>query len=199
MPEHEQQQAQHEPASAPVELGKERVLGTPATRVGPPGWVTTLPKGLNGSAILRDPRFGRAPGVYPVKVVGTFGIGDDDDLGENDNKINLCYIPHGVMLTSFTFICKGVTGTVQDSLPTPTQYATLSGAVVTMNQMTATQGQNLGTMYFETPRPRGKEGAAVVQWYRGMVLRISGAGGSPTWEDPMIYVLEWSPVFDGGV
>src|SRR5215469_1660632 len=104
----------------------------------------TLPAGTNGSAIVRDPKFGRAPGVYPVHVFGTYVL---DPANPLTAPLNLCYIPHGCILSNFLIITSGVTGTLQDSLPTPTVYCTLTGAIVTPANMTAAQSQNWGTMY----------------------------------------------------
>jgi hypothetical protein len=101
-------------------------------------------------------------------------------------------------LSDFKIVTSGVTGSLQDTLPTPTIYcSSVAGTVVTPADMTATDAQNLGTMYFTTPRAPGVEGAQVVQWQQGITLQIANAAGSPT--EPMIYMLQWSPVYDGGV
>lgn len=160
------------------------------------GFITEPPPGKNGSAMTRDPKFGRSPGVYPVKVVGTFLMDPADPLVAGD-AINLCYIPSNVFLSSFLIVTAGVTGTLQDTLATPTIYCAVAGAVTTPATMTAVQGQNLGTMYANTPRAVGPQGAAVVQWQRGMTLQIAGAAGAGA--TPMIYMLEFSPVYDSGV
>ena len=159
------------------------------------GFVIGLPPGRNGSCIIRDPKFGRAPGVYPVFALGTFVL---DPLVPNTpgDPINLCYIPHGVILVNFQIVTSGVTGTLQDTLPTPTTYGTVTGDVFSMNQWTAADAENFGTMYFTTPKPVDRYGPAVVQWQKGITLQIVGAGAAPA--TPMIYMVEWAPVYDGG-
>lgn len=185
-----QQQQQHEPSP----------LGTPIGHAGISpriGFITPPPPGKNGSCITRDPKFGRAPGVYPVYVTGTYVDDPANSLAAGE-AINLCYIPHGVQLVSFTIATAGITGTLQDTLPTPTVYCTsVSGNLATMALMSATDAQNLGTMYFETPRAVGPFGPAVVHWYRGMTLQLANCSGPPG--TPLIYVIEWAPVWDGGV
>ena len=164
------------------------------------GWVTPLPAGLNGSCITRDPRFGRAPGVYSVKVTGTFQL----QTGQTLANINLCYIPHGVYLSDFKITLAGLTaGALQDSLPTPTVYCTdLAGGatpatVATMAQMAATpDAQNLGTMYAGSPRAVGLNGPAVVQWFSGTTLQIANPTGLAVGGAPLIYMIEWSPIHD---
>ena len=160
------------------------------------GFVTGLPEGFNGSAIVRDPKFGRAPGVYPVHVVGTF-VNDPANPVTAGGNINLCYIPSNVMLSKFHIVTGGVTGTLQDTLPTPTVYcSTLVAPVTTEANMSATDAQNWGTMYAHTPRAIGPQGAAVVQWYQRTLLQIAGASGPPA--TPLIYMIQWSPVYDSG-
>ena len=160
------------------------------------GFARTLPEGANASPIYRDPKYGRAPGVYGVKVWGTFMPDAGNPL--SGGNLNLCYIPHGVILSNFIIFPNGVTGTLQDSCPTPTVYATVTGNVVVPQNMTIAQGVNWGTMYFTTPRAVGKDGCQVVQWEKGTLLQISNAsGGTPG--NPLVFMIEWSPVYDGGV
>lgn len=166
------------------------------------GWVTPLPPGLNGSCITRDPRFGRAPGVYSVKVVGTFQL----QTGQTLANINLCYIPHGVYLSDFKIALGGMTaGQLQDSLATPTVYCTNLGAgaaetpavvVATPALATATDAQNWGTMYAGQPRAVGVTGPAIVQWQQGIVLQITSPVGLTVGGTPLIYMIEWSPIYD---
>lgn len=155
---------------------------------------SSLPAGFNSSSVIRDPRYGRGPGVYPVKVVGTFVLPSGATLAAG-NVINLCFVPQNSILTDFMIVTAGLTGTLQDSLPTPTAYCTLSGAVATMANMTATQGLNLGTMYAGVPRAAGANGPAVVQWQKGTTLQIL-LTGTPAPTTPLVYKIEWSPIYD---
>lgn len=194
-----QQQAQHEPPSQSVQPGHEQMphpLGEPAGRE--PRFVVPLPPGNNASPITRDPRFGRAPGVYGVSAWGTFALKPGETLGP---AVNLVYIPYGVILKNFLFITNGMTGTLQDSLATPTVYGTVSGAVYTMAQMTAPGANNVGTMYASTPRAIGPDGCQVVQWQQGMTLQLFGPGGAQTYPTttPLIFMVEWAPIYDSGV
>lgn len=166
-------------------------------------WVMPPPKGLLSSCFRRDPRFGRAPGVYPVYVTGTYALTDEDDAKPNDEKeiINLCWIPHGVQLTSFVIATGGVSGRLEDSMPEPTVYLDdLSGNVVTMANMDGDDARHLGTMYMDTPRRIGPDGPEVLQWHQGLVLRIHNASGHPhhPTEKPLTFMLSWAPVWDGG-
>jgi hypothetical protein len=154
----------------------------------------SLPAGFNGSCITRDPKYGRGSGVYPVKVLGTFVLPSGATLAAG-NVINLCFIPHGVILTDFVIASAGITGSLQDSLPTPTVYCTVGATLATMANMTATQALNLGTMYAGTPRVAGVNGPAVVQWQAGITLQIS-VTGTPEPTTPMVYKIEWSPIYD---
>lgn len=169
------------------------------------GFVTPLPPGLNGSCITRDPRFGRGPGVYPVKVFGTFQLQTGQTL--TGNAINLCYIPHGSILSDFKIVLAGLTaGQLQDSLATPTVYCTnlAAGAgetpavlVATPSLMSATDAQNFGTNYAGSPRAAGLSGPAVVQWMPGITLQITGGAGLTAGSTtPVIYMVEWSPTYD---
>lgn len=151
-----------------------------------------LPAGFNGSCITRDPKGGRGPSVYPIKVIGGFVASGALAAG---NNINLCYIPQNSVLTDFVIASGGITGTLQDNLATPTVYCTVGATLATVANMTGNQSLNLGTMYASTPRSAGQTGPAVVQWQRGMLLQLI-VTGTPTQSQAMIYKLEFSPVYD---
>jgi hypothetical protein len=156
---------------------------------------TGLPAGFNGSAIVRDPVGGRL-GLYPTKVLGAFAL-TSGSLAAGNN-INLCYIPANSFLSDFNIVTSALTGTLQDNLATPTVYCTLSGAITTTSNITAGQGQAFGTMYASTPRAVGANGCAVVQWRPGTLLQVV-LTGTPTYTTPVVYMLEFSPAYDGGV
>lgn len=156
------------------------------------------PPGVLGSAILRDPRFGRGPGVYPVKVVGSYTLVTGATY---TSPINLCYIPQNSILTDFKIFAGNAVGTLQDSLPSPTVYLEAMSAdniVTTMADMTAASAANLGTMYANTPAAAGANGAQVVQWQQGITLQIVTTT-APSPNAPLLYILEWSPTYDAGV
>jgi hypothetical protein len=157
---------------------------------------TGLPAGFNSSSIYRDPAGGRV-GVYPMVTVGTFVLPSGSSLAAGNN-INLCWVPAQSILTNFVIVNSGLAGTLQDNLATPTVYCTTSGAVSNMANMTATQAQNLGTMYANTPRAIGANGCAVVQWQKGTLLQLV-LTGTPSYTTPVVFMIEWSPVYDGGV
>jgi hypothetical protein len=154
-----------------------------------------LPAGFNSSAIIRDPKGGRGPSVYTIPVTGAFQAGVALAIG---NNINLCYVPFNSFLLSYQIVTSGVTGTLQDSLASPTAYGTLAGAIITNAAMTAPQAQNLGTMYCSTPRAIGATGCRVVQWQPGTMLQIIVAAAL-TPATPVSFVVQWAPAYDGGV
>lgn len=194
---HQSETKNHE--TAPKEASMEQSVakangnGAPKSPIVSP---FALPAGHNCSPIIRDPRGGRGPGVYAVKVTGSMPTGTV--LALND-KINLCYVPVNSTLTYFAIGMAGVTGILQDSLATPTVYCTaLAGPVATWAMASLANSANMGTMYAATPRAVGASGCAVVQWMPGTMLQIIAAAALTT-AAPMTFVLEWSPVYDGGV
>jgi len=182
-------------ATAIVPLTAEQTGGVvvPASGVVAP---FALPAGFNASPITRDPKGGRSASLYPIKVLGTFVL-TSGSLAAGNN-INLCYVPQNTFLSDFNIVTSALTGTLQDNLATPTVYCTLAGAVSGLNNMSAAQGQNFGTMYANTPRAIGVNGCPVVQWQRGTLLQLV-LTGTPTYTTPVVFMLEWSPAYDAGV
>jgi len=166
-------------------------MGQPGVQ---PLFGTSVPAGFNASPITRDPYGGRL-GMYPTKTIGTFVLASGSLAA--GNNINLCYIPANSFLSDFNIVTSALTGTLQDNLSTPTVYCTLSGALTSTSNMTAAQGQNWGTMYASTPRAIGASGCPVVQWRPGTLLQVV-LTGTPTYTTPVVFQVEFTPVYDGG-
>jgi len=178
-----------------VPLTTEQTGGVVAPRSGVVTPYAGLPAGFNSSSIFRDPVGGRL-GMYPTKTIGTFVL-TSGSLAAGNN-INLCYIPANSFLSDFNIVTSALTGTLQDNLPTPTVYCTLSGAITTTSNMTAGQAQAFGTQYANTPRAIGASGCPVVHWVPGTLLQVV-LTGTPTYTTPVVFMLEFSPVNDAGV
>lgn len=178
----------------------------------------------NGSAITRDPPTGRAPGVYPVKVVGVINIASNTSFGSTaPDTLPLCAIPYGSILTDVkigfpaALDAAGALGfKLVDTLASPTTYIaaittsfTSTGGLLTLalipgstNGMAAAQVPNLGTMYGSTARSIGATGAPVVVWTAGVKLVLSCITSSTDTTGASAlninYIVEWSPAFDMG-
>jgi hypothetical protein len=180
-----------EQKAAEQQAAEQQAVVRPASPIVNP---LALPTGINSSSILRDPRGGRSPSLYPIFVTGTVVA---PGALTTSQKINLCYVPQNCFLADF-YVNTDVTGTLQDNLSTPTAYCTLAGtAPVERGNGTATQGQNYGAIYGSTARTGSTvAGVKVLVWTPGTLLQINvGAGITPA--IPLTFSVLWAPAYDG--
>lgn len=153
-------------------------------------------------------------GVYPTKVNGVVSIGN---VTLNTNDIcPLVSIPQGSFLSGFMLIVPNVdtTSTIRwslvDSLASPNTYLSAqtwgNNATTWTNMITASNAGFaagiFGTIYGFTARSIGSSGPPVVVWASGAQLRLkvtTGAGAATGGTVNIQFMVEWSPMSDGGV
>jgi len=164
----------------------------------------------------------RGAGVYPVKEVGVISIASNTTFASaGPDVIQVAYIPPNSFLSDYKFWfpvldSSGAAGfKLVDTLTTVTTYVAtttiaVTGGLLSMESVTGGIGPTvaadigkIGSQYGTTTRAIGSSGTQVVVWASGALLTFScitsGTNSNGATASNIIYMLEWSPMYDGGV
>lgn len=163
----------------------------------------------------------RGIGVYPVYDVGVLQLASNTTLSSaTTDTLQLCYIPVNSFISDWKIFIP-VIGTqaslvfkLVDNLTTVTTYMTgittgQGGGIISMEGAAGTTGPdltsalNIGTNYAATARTLGTAGPIVAVWTTGaqlqLVVTTTSTASSGASALNLIYMVEFSPVYDAGV
>lgn len=173
------------------------------------------------SSSIKRLGFPKGPGVYPVKDVGTITIASNTTIGSGaPDALRICYIPPNSILTNWVFAfpvgidAGGTLGLkLVDTLTTTTTYIasilsafTSTGGILIMGTQTGgaviADGATWYSQYGQVTRAIGTSGTPVKVWASGAILQFtcttSGTNTSGASALNISYMVEWSPMTDGG-
>lgn len=174
------------------------------------------------SSSIKRLGYPRGTGVYPIKDIGTITIASNVTIGSGaPDALRICYIPPNSILTNWVFAFPAAIdggGTLGlklvDTLTTTTTYIasilttfTSTGGVIIMSAQAGAavtaDAAKWFTNYGNTARTIGTSGPPVAVWASGAILQFtcttSGTNTSGATALNISYMVEWSPMYDGGV